>query len=136
MSSSNDSMYHLDVREPLEHSRLDNFVKLVHLTVRVRNTSLEEHLESCHRRESYIPKTNEITLLNCCFDDAINKRAIDAQYRSIFCNKLSDSKIKSNFVFVWDLSAHMAKCVKIYWGLCIVNLVSLAKFSSKRFSVL
>lgn len=84
MSSSNDSMYHLDVVEPLEHSRLDNSVKLVHLTVRVKNTSLEEHLESCLRRESYIPKTNEITLLNCCFGDTINKRAIDAQYFSIF----------------------------------------------------
>ena len=38
------SKYHPDVGQPPGHGGLDNFVELVNLTIRQRNTSLEEHI--------------------------------------------------------------------------------------------
>ena len=38
------SKYHPDVGQPPGHGGLGNFVELVNLTIRQRNTSLEEHI--------------------------------------------------------------------------------------------
>ena len=49
-----DSKYHPDVGKPSGHGGLGNFVELVNLTIRQRNTSLEKHLKTCSSRETCI----------------------------------------------------------------------------------
>ena len=97
-----DSKYHPDVGEPSGHGGLGNFVALVNLMIHQGNTSLEEHLKTCSSRETYISKTTQNILLNCCSDaitETIIKRVNDAQYFSILCDEASDTSNKEQLPF-------------------------------------
>ena len=97
-----DSKYRPDVGEPSGHGGLGNFVELVNLTIRRGNTSLKEHLKICSSRETYISKTTQNILLNCCSDDiteTIIKRVNDAQYFSILYDEASDASNKKKLSF-------------------------------------
>ena len=88
-----DSKHHPDVGQPSGHDGLGNFLELVNLTIRQGNTSFEEHLKTCSSRETYISKTTQNILLNCCSDaitETIIKRVNAAQYFSILCDEVSD----------------------------------------------
>ena len=76
-----DSKYHPDVGQPSGHSGLGNFIELVNLMICQANTSLEEHLKSCSSRETYISKTTQNIVWNCCSDaitETITERVNDA----------------------------------------------------------
>ena len=97
-----DSKYDADVGEPSGHGGLGNFVKLVNLKICQGNASLEEHLKTCSRRETYISKITQNILLKCCSDaitEPFIKRVNDTQYFSILCYEASDTSNKEQLSF-------------------------------------
>ena len=91
------SKYCPDVGEPCGHGGLGNFVELVNLTIRQGNTSLREHLKTCSSRETYISKTTQNILLNCC-SDAITETIIIISLFYVMKHQIH--QIKSNCLFV------------------------------------
>ena len=65
---TDDSQYHPEVGEPATHAGVGNFVELLNFAVRQGNEDLEDHLKNCSSRETYISKTTQNNLLNCCYD--------------------------------------------------------------------
>ena len=66
------------------------------------NTSLEEHLKIWSSRKTYISKTNQNILLNCCsaaITETIIKRVNDTQYFSILCDEAWDASDKEQLSF-------------------------------------
>ena len=62
--------------------------------MRQRNARFEEHITTCSSIETYISKTTQNILLNCCSDaitETIIKKANDAQYFSISCDEVWDT---------------------------------------------
>ena len=109
------SKYHSNVGELSKHGGFGSFVKLVNLTIRQGNTSLEEHLKTCSSRETYISKITQNILLNCCSDaitETIIKRVDDAQYLSILGDEASDTSNKEQLSFCLRYVDNKGKYVK------------------------
>ena len=96
-----DSQYHQEVGEPATHAGVDNFVDLLNFAVRQGNKDLEDHLKNCSSRETYISKTTQNNLLNCCYDlmtEVIIKKVKQAKFFSVLC-ELQIHLTRSNFPF-------------------------------------
>ena len=100
-----DSQYHQEVGEPATHAGVDNFVDLLNFVVRQGNKDLEDHLKNCSSRETYISKTTQNNLLNCCYDltdlmtEAIINKVKQAKFFSVLCDEASDSSNKELLSF-------------------------------------
>ena len=97
-----DSQYHPEVGEPATHAGVDNFVELLNFAVRQGNKDLEDHLKNCSNRETYISKTTQNNLLNCCYDlmtEAIINKVKQAKSFSVLCDEDSDSSNKEQLSF-------------------------------------
>ena len=81
------------------HAGIGNFAELLNFAVRQGNKDLEDHLNNCSSRETYISKTN---LLNCCYDlmteTIINKVKRD-NFFQFYVMKLQIDLAKGNFLF-------------------------------------
>ena len=96
-----DSQYHPEVGELATHAGVDNFVELLNFAVRQGNKDLEDHLKNCSSRETYISKTTQNNLLNCCYDlmtEVIIKKVKQAKFFSVLC-ELQIHLTRSNFPF-------------------------------------
>ena len=96
------SQYHPEVGEPATHAGVGNFVELLNFAVRQGNKDLEDHLKNCSSRETYISKTTQNNLLNCCYDlmtETIINKVKQAKFFSVLCDEASDSSNKEQLSF-------------------------------------
>ena len=78
-----DSQYHPEVGELATHAAVGNFVEILNFALRQGNKDLEDHLKNCSSMESYISKTTQNNLLNCCYNlmtEAIIKKVKQAKF--------------------------------------------------------
>ena len=104
------------------HAGIGNFAELLNFAVRQGNKDLEDHLNNCSSRETYISKTN---LLNCCYDlmteTIINKVKRD-NFFQFYVMKLQIDLAKGNFLFAWDTLMKMVIYMRIFWNTFTVSL--------------
>ena len=96
-----ESQYHPEVGEPASHAGVGNFVELLNFAVCQGNKDLEDHLKNCSSRETYISKTTQNNLLNCCYDlmtEVIMKKVKQAKFFSVLC-ELQIHLTRSNVPF-------------------------------------
>ena len=60
-----DSQYHGEVGE-FSSGRVGNFIELLNFRVQGGDTALADHLWNCPKNASYISKTTQNELINCC----------------------------------------------------------------------
>ena len=60
-----DSQFHPNVSE-YSSGHVGNFVELLNYRVRGGDSVLENHLRTCSKKASYISKTSQNELINCC----------------------------------------------------------------------
>ena len=97
-----DSKYHPEVGEPATYAGVGNFVEFLNFAVRQGNKDLEAHLKNCSSRETYISKTTQNNLLNCCYDlmkEAIISKVKQVRFFSVLCDEASDSANKEQLSF-------------------------------------
>ena len=97
-----DSQYHPEVGEPATDAGVGNFVELLNFAVCQGNKDLEDHLKNCSSRETYISKTTQNNLLNCCYDlmtETIINKVKQAKFVSVLCDEASDSSNKEQLSF-------------------------------------
>ena len=61
-----DRKYHPPVGEYSTGSGVGNFVELLNFSVRRGDSLLKDHLENCPKNASYISKTSQNQLAECC----------------------------------------------------------------------
>ena len=89
-----DSQYHPEVGERATHAGVGNFVELLNFAVRQGNKDPEDHSKNCSSRETYISKTTQNNLLNCCYDlmtETIINKVKHANFFSVLYDEASDS---------------------------------------------
>ena len=94
-----ESQYHPEVGEPASHAGVGNFVELLNFAVCQGNKDLEDYLKNCSSRETYISKTTQNNLLNCCYDfmtEVIMKKVKQVKFFSVLC-ELQIHLTRSNF---------------------------------------
>ena len=100
------SQYHPEVGEPTTHVGVGNFAEFLKFVVRQGNKNLEGYLKSSSSRETYIFKTTQNNLLNCCYDlmtEAIIKKL----------NRLIFFSFVMKFRFIEQGAAYFLS--EIYW---------------------
>ena len=76
------------------HAGIANFVELLNFAVRQGNKDQDDHLENCNSRETYISRTTQNNLLNCCYNlmaEAIINKVKQAKVFLVLCDEASDS---------------------------------------------
>ena len=97
-----DSQYHPEVGELATHAGVGNFVEILNFALRQGNKDLEDHLKNCSSRESYISKTTQNNLLNCCYNlmtEAIINKVKQDKFFSVLCDDASDESNKEQLSF-------------------------------------
>ena len=97
-----DSQYHPGVGELATHADVGNFIELLNFAVRQGNKDLENDFKNCSSRETYISKTTQNNLLNCCYDfmtETIVNKFKEAKCLLVLCNEVSDSSNKEQLSF-------------------------------------
>ena len=115
-----DSKYHSPVGEYATESGVGNFVELLNFAVRRGDIVLRDHLENCQKNASYISKTSQNQLGDCCgkvITNSIIEKVKQAKLYSIIADECSKSSSKeqlslvlrfvnpSNFEIKWILFA-------------------------------
>ena len=92
-----DLQYHPEVGQPATHAGVGNFVEHLNFALHHGNKDLEDHLKNSRSRETYISKTTQNNLLNCCYDlmtETIIKKVKQANFFSVLFDEASDSSNK------------------------------------------
>lgn len=92
-----DSQYLPEVEEPATHGGVGNFVEMINYAVRHGDNDLKDHLENCSSRETYISKTTQNKLLNCCYDlmsESIITKVKKAKFFALICDEAGDTSNK------------------------------------------
>ena len=87
-SHCDDSQYHGEVGE-FSSGRVGNFIELLNFRAQAGDTALADHLRNCPKNASYISKTTQNELINCC-GEIITEQIIAGVKGSVFCSILAD----------------------------------------------
>ena len=88
-----DSQFRANVGE-YSSGGVGNFVELLNYRVRGGDSVLENHLRTCSKNASYISKTSQNELINCCgnyIKDILIKEIKENRFFSISADEASDS---------------------------------------------
>ena len=115
-----DSQYHRDVGEYSTRS-FGNFIELLNYRVRGGDKDLEKHLESYSKNASYMLKTTQNNLIECCgqiIKENLSQDIKKSKYYSFIAGEASDMSNKEQISLVLRLIK-----ILIYRG--IVKLLEL-----------
>ena len=87
-----DSQFHPNVGE-YSSGGVGNFLEVLNYRVRGGDLVLENHLRACSKNASYISKTSQNELLNCCgnyIEDRLVKEIKENRYFSVLADEASD----------------------------------------------
>ena len=97
-----DSQYHPEVGE-YSTGGVGNFVELLNFRVRSGDTDLREHLSKCKKNASYISKTAQNDIINCC-GELITEQIIEDlkhhRFYSILADEAADCSNKEQMSLV------------------------------------
>ena len=97
-----DSQYHADVGEYSTGS-VGNFIELLNYRVRGGDKDLGKHLESYSKNASYISKTTQNELIECCgqiIKESLLQDIKESQYYSVIADEASDTSNKEQMSLV------------------------------------
>ena len=89
-----DSQYHPEVGEYLKGG-VGNFIELLNFRVRSGDADLKEHLSKCKQNASYISKTAQNDIINCC-GEIITEQIIEDLKHHRFYSILAEAADCSN----------------------------------------
>jgi hypothetical protein len=97
-----DAHYHPPVGE-YSKVGVGNFVELLNYAVRRGDAVLKNHLLTCSKNSSYISKTIQNEIINCCgkvISDVILEEVRKAKFYTVIADECSDSSSKEQFSLV------------------------------------
>ena len=122
-----ESKYHSPVGEYATESGVGNFVELLNFAVRRGDNVLRDQFENCPKNASYISKTSQNQLADCCgkvITNSIIEKVKQAKLYSIIADECSKSSSKEQLSLVlrfFDPSNFEIK--RIFFAFYIVQMV-------------
>ena len=97
-----DSQYHPDVGN-YSSGRVGNFVESLNFRIRAGDKVLEDHLKTSGKNQTYISKTSQNKIINCCGQviiDTIINEVKESKFFSIIADEAADSSGKEQMSLV------------------------------------
>ncbi len=97
-----DSKYHPEVGS-YSTGGVGNFVETLNFRVRAGDKVLEDHLKTCGKNKSYISKTSQNKIINCCgqvISEKIIQDVKESKFFSIIADEAADSSHKEQMSLV------------------------------------
>ena len=91
-----DSQYHQKIAG-YSTSQVVNFIDMLNYGVCRGDKALEEHLKTCGKNQTYVSKTSQNKIINCCGEIIIGEHIINvkkSKFYSIIADEASDSSHK------------------------------------------
>lgn len=119
-----DSQYHSDVGS-YSGSGVGNFVEILNYRVRGGDTVLENHLRNCSKNATYISKTSQNEVINCCgkyIKDVLVKEIKLNKFFSIIADEASDCSNKEQMSLVLRFIDQSCEVREEFMGFLHCNL--------------
>ena len=120
-----DSQFHPNVGE-YSSGGVGNFVEVLNYRVRGGDSVLEDHLRTCSKNASYISKTSQNELINCCGNYITNilvKEIKGNIFFSILADEASNCSNQEQSSLVIRFVDVLVKLKKNFWDSCTVTWV-------------
>ena len=128
-----DSQYHPEVGS-YSRGGVGNFIELLNMRVRGGDVVLEDHLKKCPKNASYISKTTQNEIINCC-GQVITETIIDevkqSRFFSIIADEAADCSNKEQMSLVlrfvdsnFNIREDFIKFIHCKWGLAGADLAA------------